>query len=265
VVGATVFVAAVLALGWMWWESEAQAYARYTYKPIEMTPTLEGANRLVLALRDPGWLRSRTLDDFAPDHNHPLHLVVATPALDRLWHLHPDQTAPARFEHPLPDMPAGRYLLWADVVHQGGFPETMTATIDLPQVRGIELKGDDSAGLGHSPRIAWADNPSPITGKRMVSLRFRADRAPEPYMGMAGHAFVIKRDLSVFAHLHPGGSVSMVSLALTREAQSNPHALHGAGELSFPYGFPTPGDYRVVVQAKFEGRVETSFFDVVVR
>ena len=39
---------------------------------------------------------------------------------------------------------------------------------------------------------------------------------PEPYMGMAGHAEFVSSDMSVFAHVHPVGSISMAPLDLTR-------------------------------------------------
>ena len=59
-------------------------------------------------LRDPGWIASRRLDDFVPDHGHLMHLFIVSPALDRLWHLHPARDRrPATFEQRLPDMPQG--------------------------------------------------------------------------------------------------------------------------------------------------------------
>jgi hypothetical protein len=32
-------------------------------------------------------------------------------------------------------------------------------------------------------------------------------------------------------------------------------------EVSFPYGFPRPGDYRIYVQIKRAGQIETGVFD----
>jgi hypothetical protein len=87
----------------------------------------------------------------------------------------------------------------------------------------------------------------------------------EPYMGIAAHAVFLNTDGNVFAHVHPAGSVSMaaVNLAEGRSAQSDmatmDHAAPSA-EVTFPYGFPKPGDYRIFVQIKRAGKIETGEF-----
>ena len=81
-------------------------------------------------------------------------------------------------------------------------------------------------------------------------------------MGMPGHAVVARRDFSVFAHLHPIGSVSMAALRAFEKSPGGEHSMHGvAPQVSFPYGFPQPGSYRVWVQVKRAGRVLTGVFD----
>ena len=87
----------------------------------------------------------------------------------------------------------------------------------------------------------------------------------ELYMGMLGHAAFVRSDRSVFAHVHPSGSVPMAALALTQP--ENPHAGHMTmhselpAEVSFPYGFPKPGRYRIYVQVKRGGDILTGVFD----
>jgi hypothetical protein len=73
----------------------------------------------------------------------------------------------------------------------------------------------------------------------------------------------------VFAHVHPFGTAPMASLALASGGTANPHAQHltQAAEalppaVSFPYGFPREGDYRLFVQVKRPTGVQTGTFDV---
>ena len=108
----------------------------------------------------------------------------------------------------------------------------------------------------------------------------------EPYMGMAGHAEFVRSDMSVFAHVHPAGSVSMAALDLAQQglpgvspsmemqgmsmqgtampgmsADAPAKAALIPAEVSFPYGFPKPGDYRIFVQIKRAGQIQTAAFD----
>ncbi|MEP7363474.1 MAG: hypothetical protein ABI972_09485 [Acidobacteriota bacterium] len=275
---AAVIVLAAIYLGNLWWTAEANTYDRYIFKPLRAAASVN-AGRLRIELSDPGWLVTRKIDDFLPDHGHLMHLyVVRLPEMDRAWHLHPDTTAPGVFEQALPPMPAGRYALFGDLVHANGFPETVTTEFALASdLSGTPLVGDDSAGPSTSAtRIVFDRDPAGYRAGRPASFRFRlVDEHGQPardmelYMGMPGHAAIIRRDRSVFAHVHPGGSVPMASLALTAEAKANPHAMHHMGEIppevSFPYGFPKPGGYRIIVQMKHGGAIETALFDVDVR
>jgi hypothetical protein len=268
---AAVFVAAVVFLGNMWWGAEATAYARYVYKPLEAEPRVEDG-RLQIDLRDPGWLLSRRLDDLVADHGHPMHLFVVSPGLDRLWHLHPRELRTGTFEHPLPPMPAGRYELFADLVHRSGISETVTASFDTGALEGVPLAGDDSAWPAPAAgRIIWEQEGHPLTARQLTRFTFRVEDGHgqpahdlELYMGMPGHAVFVRKDRGVFAHVHPSGSAPMAAVQLATAAGSPSHADHSQAlppVVSFPYGFPQPGEYRIFVQIKRAGRVETAAFD----
>jgi hypothetical protein len=165
-------------------------------------------------------------------------------------------------------MPAGRHALYGDIVHENGFPETAVTRLELPQIAGRPLPGDDAGGAG--PPLVKADYNSLVAplseGYRMVWERGRAAyHARQHYMGMQGHAAFVRSDRSVFAHVHPSGTVPMAALGLTAEAGAQAgHQMTHSGlpaEVSFPYGFPKAGAYRIFVQVKSAGKVETGIFD----
>jgi hypothetical protein len=235
------------------------------------------------------------LDDLIPDHGHVMHLfIVRMPDMKAFWHLHPDQVQTGDFAVNLPIMPEGQYKLYADIVHHTGFPETQVATVNLPAVTGEALSGDDSGAFDLAPtdkvaqlsggyRMVWESDtlPGPNGERRMMPklkagqpywFRFRVedkDGKPatdlEPYMGMAGHAVFLSTDGNVFAHVHPAGSVSMAAVSLAegrnpKAAMENMEHAAPSSEVSFPYGFPQPGEYRIFVQVRRAGKVETGEF-----
>jgi len=277
IAGATAAVLAivVVVLGNKWWSAEASAYSRYVYKPLEATPSIDGAGRLTLGLRDPGWIGSRRVDDFVPDHDHLMHLFIVSPGLDRLWHLHPDERSTGMFDQLLPDIAPGQYMLFGDLVHSTGVSETVTGTFATDGIRGAPLTGDDSGWTADGPRsdtsIRWLRGESPLVTRALTLFTFRVENSDgtpvtdlELYMGMPGHAVFLKRDRSVFAHVHPSGSAPMAALQIAMPGAASAHAHRMAAlpsEVTFPYGFPEPGDYRVFVQVKRAGRVVTAAFD----
>jgi len=260
-----------------WWSAEASGYAGNLYKPMEMTAAVDAHGKLTLALKNPPWSMQKLLYDFIPDHGHLMHLyMIQEPDAGRVWHLHPNMTDPGVFTHDLPPIPAGRYKLYADVVHSIGFPETMTAELTLDHdLTGTPIAGDDAAGVrGESQdgaHIVW-DRPASIPARAASVFKFRlVDRDGNPvrdmelYMGMLGHAAFVKDDGTVFAHVHPSGSVAMAALALANpgaEDHSMHHMMSGPpAEADFPYGFPKAGRYHVIVQMKHGGVIETGIFD----
>lgn len=294
----TIFIVAVLVLGGLWWGAEARADAKLSYKLPRLQAAIEGGNRLNLQLDNPNqsaWKQFQSelqdpdrlrVDDLIPDHGHLLHLfLVRTPDMRSFWHLHPEQKGDGHFSAVLPAVPAGHYRLYADIVHHTGFPETQVGEIELPAITGAAVTGDDSgvADLAESDKVSplsdgyrmiWERDPGPLSAKQAIWFRFRVeDRngAPatdlEPYMGMAGHAVFLRADGSVFAHVHPAGSVSMAAAALASgepgEMKMDMSAMHHgpvSAEVSFPWGFPQSGDYRIFVQVRRAGKVETGAF-----
>lgn len=277
--GMLLFCTAILWLGNRWWSSEAENYRRNIYKPLDLSLTLQGS-QLNLQLQDPGWLKLRKLDDLAPDHGHLMHLfLVRMPGLDRMAHLHPDQTAAGRFSVALPTLEAGDYRVYADIVHENGLAETAVATLAVPAISGTALQGDDSQAMAaaltkgadssefpleEGIRMVWESPAGRIQARRPELFAFEVHDASgrrlddlEPYMGMAGHAEFMRSDGQVFAHVHPSGSAAMAAMLLAQPAHAMPMPL----ELSFPYGIPGQGRYRVFVQIKRHGQVQTAAFD----
>jgi hypothetical protein len=281
-VAAAAFVVFVLWAGNHWWASAAGDYAGYIYHPLGMSTEIQPDGKLVLTLKVTDWALRRRLDDFLPDHGHLMHLyVISEPDANRVWHLHPEMISPGVFTQSLPAMPAGKYKLYGDVVHRSGFAETAVTELNVPQnIAGNPLTRDDAGGVrGESPdgaHIVWDRDSSPLVAKKAAIFKFKLigkDGNPvtdeEFYMGMLGHAAFVKNDGTVFAHVHPSGSVPMAALMLANPAGED-HSMHNAqgglpAEADFPYGFPTPGDYRIIVQMKHGGVIETGVFDAAVQ
>ena len=170
----------------------------------------------------------------------------------------------------------------------------MIASFDIPLVHGVSVRGDDSewpvsgqsgrsgeatADLQDGYRMVWVRDTEPLKTKRLTTFLFRVeDRDKRPatdldlYMGMPGHAVFIRRDRRVFAHVHPSGSAPMAAIEIGQRLLSalnapGPPVAHGHAQallpptVSFPYGFPEAGDYRIFVQIKRRGRVETGVFE----
>ena len=295
---ASLFAIAILWLSNGWWNAEAAQNRQGVYETPRVQVKLEG-NKLLLHLQNSNgrnWSEPLRMTDFVPDHGHLMHLfLVRMPQMDVFAHLHPEHVELGNFIDTLPPMQPGHYKVFADIVHATGFPETYVGEVDLPAISSGALQGDDSvrdsfgansdtSDLGDGYRMIW-EEPAGLKTNELAWLKFKVvdkNGQPaedlEPYMGMAAHALFVNSDGSVFAHVHPSGSVPMASIELAQGGHVPPpemaemagmpgmnHATDIDSEVSFPWGFPRPGSYRIFVQVKRAGHVDTGVFEAAVQ
>jgi hypothetical protein len=191
-------------------------------------------------------------------------------------------------------MPPGDYKLYADVVHENGLPETLVSSLHLPA--GIPaagarpLSGDDARAettpvtaatladtftLPDGYRMRWLHTADPLHARQGAQFEFEllTPGGSQPkdmalYMGMLGHAAFVKTDGTVFAHIHPNGTVSMSAFmqAQGMNQAAMPASMHMdqsmiPSQVTFPYGLPSSGQYRIFVQMKHGETIETGVFD----
>jgi hypothetical protein len=310
---ALLIVLGLLSLGGWWWKvAAAERVQRMIYKPPQLFVSLLPGSKMLLRVGESAWHTRRTeavATRLIPDHGHLMHVfLIRVPQMDRFYHLHPADDKSGVFLDDLPPISSGHYQIFADIVRESGFPDTLVAEMDIPEIPGQPLAGDDSAAsapalapdapgnvnfpLPDGWHMVWERQPGPLPANQLLWFQFQVQddagkTAPdlEPYMGMAGHAEFVRSDLTVFAHVHPDGSAAMAAVELARASLPSPpigrsalaanampemdmSGMHTGTPLSrvaFPYGFPKPGLYRIFVQLKRGGRVETGVFDTWVK
>jgi hypothetical protein len=296
--GAIIGAVLILWGGNVWWEAEADSYRTFIrYRPFETTASLSqlrGVPTLTLGIRDDRWngtpVALSRYNALMPDHGKLMHLfLVRENGLGAFAHLHPvARSADALdFDVAVPPLTPGRYRIYGDIVHESGYAQTLVNAIDVPATEAAPSGDADdsffvgepsrdslSADLGDGARLVWSKSPAPIVvGDEIVlGLSVRDSNgnilSVEPYMGMAAHVIVSSHDHSVFAHLHPSGSISMAAFQKFSAANPSDHRAHASaveGRVDVPYAFPKSGRYRLWVQVKRGGEVKTAAFDVEVQ
>ena len=264
----TLLVALFLALalwgGKRWWDGVDGEAQSNLFKPFRMRATARvegGRPALALAIDDE---RVQEWTPLMPDHGKLMHLfLVREPGFDAFAHLHPVAQGKETFLAALPPLPAGTYRVYADVVHESGFPQTLVDEVKIPAVpEAVSSRGgpapdpDDSWRLAEplgraanaGPKLALLEDggtmlwhQEPLVAGREVTLRFEVrgpDGRPaalEPYMGMPSHAVIVKDDGRVFIHLHPMGTVSMAAQEVFAKAEG------GAATAGMPAMAGMPG------------------------
>lgn len=280
--------------------------------------------------------------------------MIRIPMMDAFAHLHPVRKDSANFKTVLPDLPKGEYLLFADIVYATGFTETIRDTIRIPADLGDSTHAlDQDDGYAFAPPVEpisdgqllegsavitcgkpgtgarlkdgstmiWEGTANkPLEAGKMYQLTFSVlspDKSMaklESYLGMPGHAAIIRNDGNVYIHLHPVGTFSMAAETNMLNRITEPRGLFAYPEpghfrdsidsyirylsglesskrenllmqqmnmsessadgemgmvhsnrVTFPYSFPSAGNYRIWIQVKRNGNILTGAFDVVVK
>jgi hypothetical protein len=244
--------------GSSWWDGWAADYMQHLYKPLKGKALVdwEGDDRTFsLKIDTTDWKSQRKgsmLSTLIPDHGKLMHVfLVRTPGLDAFAHIHPERKDSVTFEAYLPKLPAGKYLMYADIVNYSGFTETIVDTMEIPEPRlkATELKQtaeedtyvltdplnapgkmplDDNVVICGKPGTKtifkdgsyaiWEGKPDkPLFTGTAYALNFEIFNpdgtpcTPEPYLGMLGHVAVVRSDGSVYIHLHPTGTFAMAA------------------------------------------------------
>jgi hypothetical protein len=304
-IGAPVVALALLG-GARWWGNVDHAYQMRLYRPLPTRATVTrdgGTPTLHFEVVD-STDKELALDPLMPDHGKLMHLFIIDGAtMTSFAHLHPLYNDTGSFVTTLPPLPPGRYRLFGDITTETGQTRTLTGIVSLTSDDSIRastrrLDADDawvvspgvarrnSAGaidtLADGSTMEWVADTAAIRPGAEAALRFRL-RDPsgavvtlEPYLGMMAHAVVARIDGSVFAHLHPEGTISMAALSAfalrdrgdttpsgrLRLASADMPAMPTAGEFSIPYIFPRAGSYRIWVQVRRNGRVLTGVYNL---
>lgn len=130
---------ALLALllfgGKKWWDYEDRAYRNNSlYQPMPLLATVTtDHDQNILKIKINTSNRRGEWTPLLPDHGKMMHLFLVRDGKPGAFaHLHPVAKSDVEFEVPLPPLPPDRYHVYADVTHETGFSETLTAVTTVP-------------------------------------------------------------------------------------------------------------------------------------
>jgi hypothetical protein len=183
-----------------------------------------------------------TVRDFDVEHEKRMHLILARRDLTGFQHLHPEQDEDGTWSTKARLDDAGSYRLFADFSHEG---ENQTLAADLRVDGDADLRALPApqpaakSDGGYDVRLDAGDaHPGEEADLRFTISKDGVPVDTEPYLGAGGHLVALREGDMAFLHVHPTADDSV----------------------RFAATFPTEGRYRLFLQFKHEGRVQTVAF-----
>lgn len=187
------------------------------------------------------------LTEFEETHDQLAHLILVRRDLTRFQHLHPtvadDGTWSAEFVLPDP----GVYRAFVDVLVDG---QPTTLGVDLlssgpAQYEDRPHTTREAEVEGYTVELIQEDIPTGETVSIAFEIRDDGGVAHlDPYLGALGHLVALRDGDLAYLHVHP--------------EETDPED----GVVRFAVRFPTAGRYRLFLQAKPNGELITTAFDV---
>lgn len=183
-----------------------------------------------------------TVRHFDVGHSKRMHLILVRRDLTGFQHLHPEQGDDGTWTTTVRLSEAGSYRLFADFSRDGE-PRTLAADLRVDGRAALEpLPAPNTSAVSDGGYDVRLDAGEARAGEE-ADLRFTItkDGVPvrtEPYLGAAGHLVALREGDLAFLHVHPTSDDSV----------------------RFAATFPTQGRYRLFLQFKHQGRVQTVAF-----
>lgn len=185
--------------------------------------------------------------DFDPTHTKRMHAIVVRRDLTGFQHLHPQMAGDGTWTVSLRLGEAGTYRVFADFSH-GGEPTTLADDLRVDGDADLRpLPPPAAAAISEPGGYAVALEAGAATAGEQAQLRFTVGRegraaALQPYLGAGGHLVALREGDLAFLHVHPSGDDG------------------GDGSIEFEATFPTAGSYRLFLQFRVGGEVQTVAF-----
>jgi hypothetical protein len=202
---------------------------------------------------EPGQLRFQVVGegggavrDFEVEHEKRMHLIVVRDDLTGFQHLHPRMSQDGSWTTAVTLAEPGSYRVFADFKHQGT-NQTLarTLTVDGPVER-LPLAPPMTTATTRDGYEVQLDAEA-SSARRPAELSFEVTRdgervAVDDYLGAKGHLVALREGDLAYLHTHPAEGAG-----------------HG-GAVRFETEFPSEGSYRLFLQFKHEGKVQTAAF-----
>ncbi|WP_232646879.1 hypothetical protein [Streptomyces guryensis] len=193
----------------------------------------------------------RPVTDFAVDQTQRMHFYAVRTDLTGFQHLHPTMAKNGTWTAPLAALQPGTWRLYASFTPNSGSGKGkhlvlsrtvkvsgMPMTTALPKASGtttadgytITVKGGPMAGMAHRLTTTITKDGKPVTDL-------------QPYLDTYAHLTAFHQGDLAFAHLHP---------------ETKADGDHGGPALTFHAEFAQPGNWRLYLQFRTDGKLHTA-------